>query len=103
MNITPAVEELFHQLADLDSAQRSRYFDDHPTDPAVRRMVEDLLASDRPTDSTFHDLVQGQVGAGLDAGEPPTTGAFVGHTAYCGLSAKVVWQRFGSPNVQTVW
>ncbi len=78
MNISPAVEELFHQLADLDQQQQSRYFEEHPTDPAIRRQVEELLAADRPTESRINEIVQQQVGAALDAAAGLSAGALCG-------------------------
>ena len=41
------VEELFHQLADLPSADRRAYFARHAVDDDTRREVESLLALDR--------------------------------------------------------
>ena len=50
-----AVQELFHQLADLTVEQRNRYCTEHQVDPQTRQHAEALLAFD----------------AGFDAGEDP--------------------------------
>ncbi len=78
MNISPAVEELFHQLADLDQLRRVRYFEEHRTDPVIRQQVEELLAADQPTESSLQDIVQQQVGAALNTAEELAAGALCG-------------------------
>src|SRR5262245_304717 len=42
--MNPLVEELFHQVADLPAAARTRYFAEHHVDEETRREVEALLA-----------------------------------------------------------
>jgi serine/threonine protein kinase/tetratricopeptide (TPR) repeat protein len=58
MKVSPGVRDLFCKLADLDKEQRSRYFREHPTDPAVQSQVEALLANDFSTDYDLRKLVQ---------------------------------------------
>ena len=61
------IENLFHDLADLDQHQRSRYFAGHPMDPALRIQVEALLSCDRATDEALTSLVARQIES---VGEP---------------------------------
>jgi serine/threonine-protein kinase len=50
MNLTPELENLFHQLVDLDTEQRERYFAANPVGIEIRRQLETLLACDQPND-----------------------------------------------------
>jgi serine/threonine protein kinase len=61
MAFSPEVEGLFHDLADLDQDQRSRYFEEHPTDPDTRGKVEALLACDRPSQESLNALIGQQI------------------------------------------
>ena len=61
MSLNPEVELLFHQLADLDSSQRLRYFDDHPTDPDVQRQVIALLDSDASSHHGLTSIIREQI------------------------------------------
>ena len=78
MNLSRTVEDLFHRLADLDEGQRSRYFEEHPTDPEVRRQVELLLACDQPDGHSLSDLVNQQAEIALNTGEEPAEGTLCG-------------------------
>jgi eukaryotic-like serine/threonine-protein kinase len=78
MNLSPEVEELFHQLADLDKSRRTLYFDEHSTDPEVRRAVEALLASDQPANDTLTCLINRQAEMALNTGEEPAENTLCG-------------------------
>lgn len=43
------LEEVFHEVADLNAAARSRYFAEHAIDEQTRKEVEALLAFDSPS------------------------------------------------------
>ncbi len=58
------VEALFHELANLPAADRSRYFDEHAVEPGTRREVEALLAFD-PDSSAFLSESIGGAASGL--------------------------------------
>ena len=64
MNLREEAESLFHQLADLSSEDRARYFSTHTVDPEVRRQTEALLAHDRAEDP-LASLVGGQAAAAV--------------------------------------
>lgn len=53
-------------MADLNREQQCRYFDEHPTDPDLRRAVEALLACDQQVDGNLDHLVEGQIAAALN-------------------------------------
>ena len=50
-----AVEELFHDLADLSTEGRASYFTERNIDKQTQREVEALLAYDLPTNSVFQN------------------------------------------------
>ncbi len=66
MNLDPAVERVFHAVADMDPAQRQTYFSEHPVTEEVRQYVEALLNADVASTDSISGLVGGQFGAELD-------------------------------------
>ncbi|HWC98772.1 MAG TPA: protein kinase [Candidatus Sulfopaludibacter sp.] len=68
MDISPEVRDLFYRLSDLDKEQQTRYFREHPTNPAVQKQVEALLANDFATDYDLRNLVQEPAAALLSSG-----------------------------------
>jgi serine/threonine-protein kinase len=61
MGFSREVQQLFHTLADLAEEQRIRYFEEHPTDPELRREVEALLACDHSSDTALGSLIHHQI------------------------------------------
>ena len=78
MEFSPEVESLFHEVADLETEQRARYFDEHRVDADVRHKVEALIACDRTSTHIFDDLIREQMGAGLTGTAETTAGTTCG-------------------------
>ena len=78
MNLSPEVENLFRQLADLDREQQSRYFEEHSTDPEIRRQVEALLASEQTIDSDLDRIIRQQVEATMNMPDGIASGEVCG-------------------------
>ena len=71
-----AVQELFHQLADLTVEQRNRYCTEHQVDPQTRQHAEALLAFDagfdaatRPPHSRHPPILCRDLGRSVEAGQ----------------------------------
>jgi len=60
--VTDDIQQLFLELADLSPLERSRYFEDHGTQPELRAEVESLLQYDRAD----ADILTGAVGRTME-------------------------------------
>src|SRR5690349_9259962 len=60
------VNELFHEVADLTSAARARYFEAHHVDESTRAELEELLAFDSPATTSLEREIK-QVAMGTFA------------------------------------
>ena len=60
--VTDDLQKLFHEIADLDSAGRARYFTDHGVAAELRAEVESLL----PYDSGSADALSSSVAATVE-------------------------------------
>lgn len=70
IDFDPEIERIFHELADLDPAQRGEYFAKHAVSNEFRQEIESLLDADRTSTYSLRDVIQHQVGDALnDAGE----------------------------------
>lgn len=78
MNLSPEVEHIFHEVADLDPQEREQYFEEHAVSAGLRCEVESLLEYDAPSDNLLSRLIRHQVGATLTVTGEATTGDLFG-------------------------
>ncbi|MGC2657950.1 MAG: hypothetical protein WA324_08220, partial [Bryobacteraceae bacterium] len=78
MKLSPKVEHIFHDVADLNRQQRDEYFKEHAITEDLRREVESLLESDAASDSLLGALVRNQVDATLTLTGEAIPGALFG-------------------------
>ncbi len=75
--MSPQLEELFHQVTDLDPQARCAYLDAHCTDPALRTQIEKLLEFDRGAEDFLAAPLQ-KIAAQIERETPPTQAERIG-------------------------
>ena len=71
--MTPRVQQIFHEVADLSTAERGEYFDGHNVDPETRKEVLDLLAFESSSTVTLERNIAQMARRALSHFEPHTT------------------------------